>query len=111
MSSSSGSPARPGSSSDEAALRDEISKLKSDLAQLRDDLRNDLRSIGSDVSAAAGAGVSAAKGRVHRAVDSAVEEGKEDIALFEQRIKDHPLASVAIALGAGLLIGAVISKS
>jgi ElaB/YqjD/DUF883 family membrane-anchored ribosome-binding protein len=91
---------------DEAALRDDIQQLKADLTQVRADLRNLTR----DAVEAARTGVYAARERVQAAVDAAVERGRDNVRSVEKRIEEHPLLSVGIALGVGVLIGSLLRR-
>jgi ElaB/YqjD/DUF883 family membrane-anchored ribosome-binding protein len=98
-------------SGEEEALKDEIAQLKADLARLRDDLRADARAVARDAGGVASSAGAVAKDRVREAVESAIAGSKEDIERLERQIKDHPLASIGIALGVGLVVGALFAKS
>jgi ElaB/YqjD/DUF883 family membrane-anchored ribosome-binding protein len=86
--------------SPEQVLREDINQLREDLGQLR-----------SDVSSLAGDLLGAAKDGMSDAVDTAKQRGKEVADNLEEQIVEHPLAAVGIALGVGLLLGALIRRS
>jgi ElaB/YqjD/DUF883 family membrane-anchored ribosome-binding protein len=81
-------------------LQDDITQLREDLAQLR-----------QDVSSLAGDLLGVAREGVSGAVDDAKKRGMEMTDSLEEQILEHPLASVGIAFGVGLLVGAVIRRS
>ena len=93
-------------SSEGSPTQEDLEALKQDLGALRDDLR-------SFVTHA----TEAAKGRVagvrDRVVDAASQVGEQGRAARDQvqtKIEDNPFMAVGIALGAGLLIGALIAR-
>ena len=81
-------------------LQDDISQLRDDLSQLR----QDVSSLAGDILGAAREGVSGA-------VDDAKKRGMEITDSIEEQIVEHPLASVGIAFGVGLVVGAIIRRS
>jgi ElaB/YqjD/DUF883 family membrane-anchored ribosome-binding protein len=81
-------------------IQDDISQLREDLAQLR----QDVSSLAGDILGAAKEGASAA-------VDGAKKRGMEMADSLEEQVLEHPLASIGIAFGVGLLVGAVIRRS
>lgn len=91
---------------DDSGLRDDFDALKADLAQLR----NDIRGMSGHAVDAARTGVGAAKERVQHAAHAAADIAKDNVKSFEKKIEDHPLQSVAIALGVGVLIGSLLRR-
>lgn len=101
----------------ERSMRDDVDTIKSDL----NNLKNDLRTIASD-SAVAGRRVAAqAKDRLGEVAGqvgdkarsyygAAKGKGMEATEALEERIEEHPLASVGIAFGVGVLLGALVSR-
>lgn len=86
-------------------------------------LRNDLKTLRSDVAALAEALVASGRQRAHAAKDSAVDEarrrleqissqtqaacehGREVVGTVERQVAQHPCRSLSIAFGTGLLVG------
>lgn len=92
---------------DAAVLRDDMVQLKHDIAQLK----NDLRSLGRDLGDAARSGRAVAQDKIKEAVHAATAAGEKGLENVEESIKKHPLASVGIALGAGVVLGLLISRA
>ncbi len=96
--------------SNDRALRDDLDALKSDLQTLKEDLRV----FASDAGAAARHGARDAAERLRERGKAAYSAGKEKAVWAKDevqgQIEDHPFASVGIAFGVGLLIGAIIAR-
>ena len=93
-------------SSEGRPAQEDLQALKTDLAMLRDDLR-------SFVAHAAEAAQSRTSGVRDRVKDAAAEVGARGRAARDEvqtQIEDHPFMAVGIALGAGLLLGALIAR-
>lgn len=89
-------------------------------------LRNDLKTLRSDVAALAEALVASGKQRANAAKDSAVDEarrrleqissqtqaacehGRQVAETVERQVAQHPCRSLSIAFSAGLLVGLVL---
>lgn len=113
----------------DTSMKSDVEALKAEIARLREDLAATAKTAASlgkhGFDAArdrAGTAYEAAKERVHdtaaaareRAADAARfarEKSKEGVEAAETTIKDHPFQSVAIAFGAGLLLGALLRSS
>ena len=98
-------------------LREDLDVIRTDLAQLKADLKdvardtlNVARSGAAQARERVGQAVDAAKEKGKEAVHAAAEQGKEAVQKVEKKIGDNPLMSVGIAFGAGLLIGALLSR-
>jgi ElaB/YqjD/DUF883 family membrane-anchored ribosome-binding protein len=81
--------------------------LQDDLNSLRDDLSNlrqDVSSMASDVFGAAREGFGGAS-------ETFKKKGVEMAESLEEQIHEHPLATVGIAFGVGLLVGALVRRS
>jgi ElaB/YqjD/DUF883 family membrane-anchored ribosome-binding protein len=89
-----------GKMGNERSIQDDMAQLRDDLAQLRQDVSG----LASDLFGAAREGMSGA-------VDTAKKRGMEMADSLEEQIVEHPLASVGIAFGVGLVVGAVIRRS
>jgi ElaB/YqjD/DUF883 family membrane-anchored ribosome-binding protein len=83
----------------EKSMQQEMDQLRGDLSQLRD-----------DVAAMATEAFGAAREGVKGAVADARRRGAEVAESLEDQIQEHPLATVGIAFGAGLLLGALLLR-
>ena len=93
-------------SSEDRPVQEDLQALKADLGALRDDLR-------SFVAHASQAAQQRAGQVRNRVVDAAADVGEQGRAARDQvqaKIEEHPLMAVGIALGAGVLIGALIAR-
>jgi ElaB/YqjD/DUF883 family membrane-anchored ribosome-binding protein len=81
-------------------LQDDVSQLRDDLSQLR-----------QDVSSLAGDLLGVAKEGASGAYDAAKKRGVEIADTLEEQVHEHPLATVGIAFGAGLLVGVLLRRS
>lgn len=81
-------------------LQDDMNALKDDLSQLR----QDVASMASDVFGVARDGMGGA-------VEQAKKRGQELAETLEEQVQEHPLATVGIAFGVGLLVGALVRRS
>ncbi len=80
-------------------FQEDLNTLKDDLSQLR----QDVTSMASDMFGVAREGMGGA-------VKNAKEKGAEIAETLEEQIHEHPLATVGIAFGVGLLVGALIRR-
>ncbi len=83
-------------------------RFKTDLHGVGQDVvkvKNDLVSLGHDLADSAKSGVAAAKQEASQTIDHAQERGEKLIQSLSHKIADNPLASIGIAVGAGLLLG------
>lgn len=78
------------------ATKSELDSLRSDLARLKDDLR----ALGDNMVGRATVGARQAK-------DRAQERWEESVGSVENYVKDHPLSTVLIAFGAGLIVSRI----
>lgn len=99
------------------AMRDDMESLKQDLAQLKETLRllaadaaGVAKSRASQLKDRAGEAYGEVKERVHNAASYAKEHGREAVDMFENQVEEHPLASVGIAFGVGVLLGALVAR-
>lgn len=85
-----------------ASAEADVNQLKSDLASLRDDVSALLKNAGAYTRAQSRRGLD--EGR--RAAGDAQEQVDEARDALVEKIKQNPFAAIAIAAGAGFLIGA-----
>jgi len=81
--------------------------VQDDVAQLRDDLSQ----LRQDVSSLAGDLMGVAKEGASDAFDAAKKRGGEIADTLGEQVQEHPLATVGIAFGAGLLLGVLLRRS
>ena len=91
-----------------ASTQKEAQQISQDISQLRDDIGRLTRSIGNSAANSANSAREdarrlAAEGK-RRVVDA------DALQRLEQGIADHPLQSVGIAFGIGLLIGRIARR-
>lgn len=112
-------PANPDMKADVDALKVEIARLRDDLAATAKTAAS-LGKHGLDAAREkAGTVYETTRERLHETADAArqrasdaahfaKEKSKEGVEKAESTIKSHPFQSVAIAFGAGLLLGALL---
>jgi ElaB/YqjD/DUF883 family membrane-anchored ribosome-binding protein len=87
--------------------------VKKDVDQIRDDLGRlgrDVAGTAKDVAGAARQGVREAGEYVQETVETVKRRGEEGLGVTRETIERNPWASVGIAFGAGLLIGAIMRR-
>ena len=84
-------------------LKDDLAKLRADVASLSATLRD----ITSDTVHEQ---VHAIRGRINNLTDSAKAEGQQRLDELTEQIEERPLTSVLIAFGVGLLIGKLFDR-
>lgn len=110
----------------ETSMKSDVETLKAEVAKLREDLASTARTAATlgkhGLEAAkerAGSAYEAGRERLAETADAARqrandaaryarEKGREGVERAESTIQDHPFSSVAIAFGAGLLLGAIL---
>jgi ElaB/YqjD/DUF883 family membrane-anchored ribosome-binding protein len=80
-------------------VQDDLNSLREDLSNLR----QDVTSMASDVFGVARESFSGAS-------ESMKKKGVEMAETLEEKVHEHPLATVGIAFGVGLLIGALVVR-
>lgn len=103
--------------SEERRLRQDLDALKADLGTIKDDLGVLIRdaaqtgkTVAGEVRDRAGEAAEHLKVKGRAAYDSAKAKGSAAKEAVETHIEDHPFASVGIAFGVGLLVGALLSR-
>lgn len=87
-------------------FKGDVRRVGEDLSKVKDDLNN----AAHDVAAAAKSGYAAAKERTAHAIEGARERGEEMTESIQSRIKDNPLAAVAVAAGVGIVLGMLVCR-
>lgn len=80
-------------------LGDDVSRIKEDLAE-----------TAHDVAEAASAGASMAKRQVTDTIKVARKQGREAAKTLAEQIEEKPWTSVAIAAGAGVVLGILLCR-
>lgn len=95
----------------------ELETVKSDIAQLRTDMSelvDSFRQMGQErvheAKSRATSEVERLREQLNQAYDRARQEGREVYETAHHRLEEHPLTSVGLAFGLGLLIGKILSK-
>jgi len=81
------------------------------LQQDVDTLRGDIAALRDDVAGLASGLLGYAKGGVTDATRYAKERGTEVAETIEEKVHEHPLATIGIAFGVGLVVGALARRS
>ncbi len=97
--------------------QNELEALKTDVAQLRNDmgeLMDSFRKMGqervNEAKSKATSEVERLREQLNQAYAKARQEGREVYDTAHHRLEEHPLTSVGLAFGLGLLIGKILSK-
>ena len=92
------------------AVRSDIAQLKQDLRLLMDDMGAVAKNRAHRAKERVGEAMHEFKDRAGEAAQAAKEKGRVAAEKAEETITDHPFASVGIAFGVGLLLGAVLTS-
>lgn len=95
--------------SDDAALRDELSQLRADIDGLIGTVGRLADTSGARFMDGARRTVSGVHERAGEAFDTALAEGRRTLKTAGKTVQDHPYLSLAIAAGIGLLLGKLIA--
>lgn len=87
-------------------LSDSLDKLSEDVSRIKDDLAE----TAHDVANAAASGVSVAKRGMTDSIQTAKKQGRDAAMSLAEQIEERPWTSVAIAAGAGVLLGMLLSR-
>ncbi|MBS0189143.1 MAG: DUF883 domain-containing protein [Planctomycetes bacterium] len=85
---------------------DGVEKLTEDMERIKTDIADTAR----DVAGVAVSGVAAAKQGMSEAVETAKEQSRVAAESLAEQIQERPWTSVAIAAGAGILLGLYLSR-
>jgi len=91
-------------------LQGKLDALKTDLEALQ----KDIKGLAGDVTGVASERASLALGeamtRVQEITNSVEEWSEDNLQNFRDQVRDQPLASVALSVGVGALIGAILFR-
>lgn len=97
-------PREPGTPQDSLArLIEEVASLKATLAGLG-------KRGAAEARAAADAKLDDLHGELELLADELHRQGQDTLAGVEQRVRDHPLASLLVALGIGMVLGRLLDR-
>ena len=91
---------------EERAMRQDVDTLKGDINQIR----SDIGEMSQHLMGRAREGVDMARERVGEALGVAQDRGEQALKTVQHQIEDHPITSVFVALGVGLLIGGLFFR-
>lgn len=80
-------------------LRNEYASLKSDLAEMKE-----------TISKLASDGIIEGRERVRDTARQSRDRARETLGAFENEIEERPITSLAVALGAGFILGKLLSR-
>jgi ElaB/YqjD/DUF883 family membrane-anchored ribosome-binding protein len=92
-------------------LKDDIAKLREDLAELTDALRDRDRGRGSEEKTSWAELAESLKEEVCRGLEGARERSKKSMETMEQQVEQRPLLSLLAAFGVGLFLGKLFDRS
>ena len=100
---------------DKRTVEDEVDVLKADITKLRDDFK-EFAALLKDAAAGDRAQAGAASSLfgqswedLAKRIDDARKQGDETMQDLAEQVKQHPLASVALAFGVGYVIAKIMS--
>lgn len=91
-------------------VRKDIEELRKDLASLGKDVRKLAREGAGDASRRATSTVEDLQNRAESALSSVAEQGRDAAKNVEGTVKSHPLESLLVAFGVGVLLGNIIRR-
>jgi ElaB/YqjD/DUF883 family membrane-anchored ribosome-binding protein len=98
-------------------LRNDLDSIKSDIAALQADLASALKDLVAAGKGEAGAAKERLENEIRERLDKLsykadllARRGRRAIGSLEEHIEEKPLQSVGIALGIGVVIGALLSR-
>jgi ElaB/YqjD/DUF883 family membrane-anchored ribosome-binding protein len=91
-------------------ITNELNQLKSDIADLRDDMASLLKAL-KDAGMDQGRNVyNRASERARRARDQVREQAEDTYSTLGREVEEHPLTSVLTAFGTGFVIGMLLDR-
>nr|TFG51383.1 MAG: DUF883 family protein [Hyphomicrobiales bacterium] len=96
--------------SDGEALRAKLAALRADLEALQNDLKGVAGDAGDAAAAKINSAIGDALGSVQDMADRVEDWSEDNIASMRESIREQPLASCALAMGAGALLWAILFR-
>lgn len=88
------------------ATEKDLKELRSEYASLKSDLAEMSKTIGDLASD----GIDEGSKRVRSAARHSRDRARETLGAFENEIEERPITSLAVALGAGFVLGKLLSR-
>jgi ElaB/YqjD/DUF883 family membrane-anchored ribosome-binding protein len=93
-------------SSMESELKGEVDRLGKSVGQIKDDLKE----LANSAASHAREGYRTAREQVRHAYDSVRDRAHDQTESLRDTIISHPVASVGVAVGVGVLVGLLMSR-
>lgn len=87
-------------------MEKDLHELKSEYASLK----SDIAAMSETISNLANDGMAAGRKRLNSAAKESRESARETVSAFEHEIEQRPITSLVIALGAGFVLGKLLSR-
>ena len=91
-------------------LKADISQLRTDMGELMERFREMGQERVDDTRSKARSEVERLREQLNQAYEKARQEGREYYDTAQQRLEEHPMTSVGLAFGLGILIGKILSR-
>ena len=91
-------------------LESEFDVIKDDLVKLREDIANISAALKDATSETVRERVGALRGRIDELTEDARTQGRQAVDDLTDHIEEHPLTSILVAFGVGVLLGRVFDR-
>lgn len=91
-------------------LRKEFEQFRADLAVLREDLKGYGKGKAADLKEAAEERLEALRQELDRLTGDLQTQGRASVAQAQTAVRENPLAALAIAFGAGMLVSIFLAR-
>lgn len=93
-----------------STLEESLNRLREDVAGLKSSIAGLGKRGAADARAAADAKLDELHDELERLAGDLHRRGEDTLASVEQRVRDHPLASLFVAVGLGLVLGRILDR-
>lgn len=93
-----------------STLRDDLERLREDIASLKTTLAGLGKRGAAEARAAADAKLDELHDELERLAGDLPRRGQDTIAGIEQRVRDHPVASLLTAFGIGMILSRLLDR-
>ncbi len=91
-------------------LEESLNRLREDVAGLKSSIAGLGKRGAADARAAADAKLDELHDELERLAGDLHRRGEDTLAGVEQRVRDHPIASLLAALGLGIVVGRILDR-
>ena len=91
-----------------AALKEDVNRLRADIANLTEALKAAAGGYAEEARARAQEQAEAAKAKAQEQIDAVVNAGREEISALGERVAERPLASLLTAAGIGFVVAKLL---